>query len=147
MVEGYFNVQSDNGSITEAHALRQWSAKYMRSLEDIKDPRVGMRLAALLSSAGLVDVETRMIPLPLSGWSNSECVLSESNVANDLMEIDPMIRELGVMNQDNARGLLESMAIYPLMERIHLSREEFRTLVARAREEAGNLSLKAYFPL
>lgn len=69
MVEIYFNAQSDNGSITEEHALRRWSAQYLRALEDRKDLRIGSKLRALMLDAGFVEVDTKMIPLPLSAWS------------------------------------------------------------------------------
>lgn len=72
MVEIYFNVQSDNGSITDEHALRRWSKQYMRALEDRKELRIGSTLRNLCSSAGLVEVDTKMIPLPLSAWSTGE---------------------------------------------------------------------------
>jgi hypothetical protein len=70
MVEIYFNIQSDNGSLTAGNALRQWSEKYIQALDPLKDLRAGMRLASLMTAAGLVDVESKMIPLPLCGWSN-----------------------------------------------------------------------------
>jgi hypothetical protein len=62
--------QSDNGSITESHAIRQWSNAYMRSLDGVKDPRAPLQLQSMLTAAGLVNVESQMIPLPLCGWSN-----------------------------------------------------------------------------
>jgi hypothetical protein len=70
MVEIYYNVQSDNGSLTDENALRKWSTQYMRALEDRKDLRIGSRLRHLLTDAGLVEVDLKMIPLPLSAWSN-----------------------------------------------------------------------------
>ncbi|KAJ5273247.1 hypothetical protein N7478_008372 [Penicillium angulare] len=70
MVEIYYNVQSDNGAITDEHALRRWSTQYMRALEDRKDLRVGSKLQNYLTGLGLVEVDAKMIPLPLSGWSN-----------------------------------------------------------------------------
>jgi hypothetical protein len=70
MVELNYNVQSDNGSITDQHALREWSRRYMRALEDLKDLRVGPRLGSLMTTAGLVEVDTTMIQLPLSAWSS-----------------------------------------------------------------------------
>jgi hypothetical protein len=76
MVEVYFNVQSDNGSLTDEHALRQWSSKYIRALEDLKDVRVGMRLGELLHAAGLVEVDTKIINLPLSAWPSGKFVRS-----------------------------------------------------------------------
>jgi hypothetical protein len=73
MVEAYHQVQSDNGSITEGSATRQWSEKYIRAMEVDKDPRAAMQLQAMLNAAGMVEVESRMMPLPLSDWSTSEC--------------------------------------------------------------------------
>jgi hypothetical protein len=72
MVEIYFNVQSDNGSISDEHALRQWSSQLMRSMEGIKDFRVGTRLKTLLLAAGFTEVDAKMIPLPLSAWPDSK---------------------------------------------------------------------------
>ncbi|QSS64213.1 hypothetical protein I7I51_01278 [Histoplasma capsulatum] len=130
MAEMYFNVQSDNGTITNDHALRQWSSRYARSIEDVKDPRVAMNLGNLLTSAGFVNVETKLINIPLAAWSN-----------------DPRMREIGSLNRPNVYRLFGSLALYPLMKRLHMSREEFEVLVAQARIEVDNLSLKAYFPL
>jgi hypothetical protein len=64
-------VQSDNGSITDGHALRQWSSSYLRSLEGIKDLRAPMRMSTMMTAAGMEEVDMKMIPLPLSGWSSS----------------------------------------------------------------------------
>lgn len=69
MVECYYMCQSDNGTITETHALRQWSNLYIRSLEGIKDLRVPLQFQSLFAAAGFVEVEYKMIPLPLCGWS------------------------------------------------------------------------------
>lgn len=68
MVECYFMSQSDNGSITETHPLRQWSNRYMQSLEGLKSLRMPLRMEEMFRAADLIDVEVRMIPLPLCGW-------------------------------------------------------------------------------
>ncbi|KAJ5363655.1 uncharacterized protein N7496_009368, partial [Penicillium cataractarum] len=130
MTEIYFNVQSDNGSITDQHALRRWSTQYMRALEDRKDLRIGSRLRNFFDEAGLVEVDTKMIPLPLSAWSS-----------------DPRMRDIGRYNSGNIQQLLRSLALYPLTQRLHMSTESFDRLVEQARDEARNHSLKAYFPL
>ncbi|KMU84154.1 hypothetical protein CIHG_01940 [Coccidioides immitis H538.4] len=52
MVEIYFNIQSDNGALTENHALRKWSSSYIKALEGVKDVRAGMKLTSLMTSAG-----------------------------------------------------------------------------------------------
>ncbi|KAJ5780292.1 hypothetical protein N7457_005452 [Penicillium paradoxum] len=130
MVEIYFNVQSDNGSITDDHALRRWSTQYLRALEDKKDLRIGSKLRTLLTGAGFVEVDTKMIPLPLSAWST-----------------DPRMREIGRFNRENIQQLLRSLAIYPLTQRLHMSPASFDSLVDQAQHEAADLTLKAYFPL
>lgn len=69
MVEMYFQVQSDNGTLTDDHALRQWSTRYLESLNGTKDLRVPLRLQTLMRDAGFRDIESRMLPLPTCGWS------------------------------------------------------------------------------
>ncbi|KAJ5604607.1 hypothetical protein N7510_009761, partial [Penicillium lagena] len=130
MVEIYYNVQSDNGSLTDENALRKWSTQYMRSLEDRKDLRIGSKLRNLLTEAGLVEVDLKMIPLPLCGWSN-----------------DPRMREIGRSNCENISQMLRDLALYPLTRRLHMTTATFDSLVAQAQEEARNHSLKPYFPL
>ena len=72
MVECYHMCQSDNGSITDEHAIRQWSNHYIRSMEGLKDLRAPIRLQAMFAAAGLVNIESRMVQLPLCGWSNGQ---------------------------------------------------------------------------
>lgn len=76
MVEIYYQCQSDNGSITDSHALRQWSNRYIQSLEGLKDMRAPTRLQTLFTAAGFVDVELKVIPLPTCGWSNGRLCFS-----------------------------------------------------------------------
>ncbi|EFE45206.1 hypothetical protein TRV_00020 [Trichophyton verrucosum HKI 0517] len=130
MVEVYFNVQSDNGALTESNCLRKWSTSYIAALEDVKDLRSGMKLAGLMASAGLVDIESKIIPLPLSGWST-----------------DPRMKAIGEANRKNVHLLLESLGLYPLMHGLDMSEVEFQELLTGARQEADDPSLKAYIPL
>ncbi|PYH74613.1 class I SAM-dependent methyltransferase [Aspergillus vadensis CBS 113365] len=131
LVEIYFNVQSDNGSLTEKHALRQWSTKLMSSVEDVKDLRVGTRLRDLLLAAGLKEVESTMIPVPLCEWSS----------------VEPRMRDIGKATRKITRHLLTAVALYPLTQRLHMSHDEFQQLIDQAQKEAENPSLKTYFPL
>lgn len=81
MVECYYMCQSDNGSITTAHALQQWSDAYISALDGIKDPRAPMQLQNLFHAAGFLEVESRMIPLPLCGWPTGTALFFLSAVA------------------------------------------------------------------
>ena len=72
MIDCYYMCQSDNGSITDESALRQWSNMYIQAHDGIKDPRAPLQLQNMFHAAGLVNVESRMIPLPLCGWSTGK---------------------------------------------------------------------------
>lgn len=61
-------IQSDNGTITENSILRQMSTNFFRAIEDTKDPRAPLRFDSMMREAGLVELGSRMIPLPLNGW-------------------------------------------------------------------------------
>lgn len=130
MVELYFNIQSDNGTLTPAHALQQWSTKYLESVSDVKDPRVPLRLPNLMRNAGFGEIEHRMIPLHTCGWST-----------------DQRDHDIGVANRENVQRLLASQAIFPLTERYGMSIQDVQLLIAQARMEADNPAFKAYFPL
>jgi hypothetical protein len=54
------------------HAIRQWSARYLESMDGLKDLRVPLRLPNLMREAGFVDVEHRMIQLHTCGWSTGQ---------------------------------------------------------------------------
>ncbi|QSZ33890.1 hypothetical protein DSL72_005464 [Monilinia vaccinii-corymbosi] len=69
LVELYHNAQSDNGRLTNDHALRQWSSSYVQSLNGLKDLRIALRLPAMMRAAGFVEIEYRMIPLHTCGVS------------------------------------------------------------------------------
>ncbi|GIJ98582.1 hypothetical protein Aspvir_000700 [Aspergillus viridinutans] len=147
LTEIYFNVQSDNGSITEEHALRRWSTQFLRSYEGTKDVRVGTRLNNLLRDRGFEDIDARMIPLPLSAWSTGESSLPVSFAGCSTGVLDHRMREIGMLNRENVNNLLPSLALYPLTQISGMPQQDFQELITQAREEAETASLKAYFPL
>ncbi|TPX14990.1 uncharacterized protein E0L32_004820 [Thyridium curvatum] len=125
MVEIYFNAQSDNGSLTSSHALSRWSQRYLESLSPYKDPRIPLRLEQMMRQAGLVDVETRILPLPMCGWSS-----------------DPRSNDIGTANRENVQRLLASLATFPLTELAGMPIADVQLLVAQARAEASNVDFK-----
>ncbi|KAL2120466.1 hypothetical protein VTJ04DRAFT_4493 [Mycothermus thermophilus] len=130
MVEIYFNAQSDNGTLTDNHALRVWSRSYMQSIQPMKDPRAPLRLQTWMTQAGFVEVESRMLTLPLSGWPT-----------------DPREKELGEANRPNVQRLLSSLVVFPFAHYLNMSNTDIQLLVAQARNEADNPAFKAYFPV
>ncbi|KAL1840556.1 hypothetical protein VTJ49DRAFT_330 [Mycothermus thermophilus] len=130
MVEIYFNAQSDNGTLTDNHALRVWSRSYMQSIQPAKDPRAPLRLQNWMTQAGFVEVECQMLTLPLSGWST-----------------DARENAIGEANRPNVQRLLSSLAVYPFAHHLDMSNTDIQLLVAQARNEAHNPAFKAYFPV
>ncbi|EQB43601.1 hypothetical protein CGLO_17728 [Colletotrichum gloeosporioides Cg-14] len=129
-VEIYFNAQSDNGTLTQNHALRRWSRRYLDSMQPYKDPRAPLQMQSWMQSAGFDSVETQMIPLPTCGWSN-----------------DPRQHQIGLANRENVRRFLSSLGHYPMTEFRGMTSQEFQVLVAQARSEADNPEFRAYFPM
>ncbi|KAF4631398.1 hypothetical protein G7Y89_g6735 [Cudoniella acicularis] len=152
MVELYYNVQSDNGSLTDGsskdrnskcmrlssfhtdHALRQWSTRYLESLQSLKDLRVPLRLPTLMREA------YTLVPGPLASNRKSPKALVAETYA------DQRENEIGAANRENVQRFLSSLAVYPLTERLGMTIQDVHLLVAQARLEADNPAFKAYFP-
>ncbi|KAK3196820.1 hypothetical protein K4F52_000164 [Lecanicillium sp. MT-2017a] len=150
MIELYLNAQSDNGTLADGeqfqtleenvrltsrefvidHALSKWSRQYLRALHPLKDPRAALNLANWMRRAGFTDIESRLITLPMSGWSS-----------------DVRDNSIGRANRDNISEMLSTIALYPFTKQQRMPMDEFERLIDGAREEAGRVSLKAYFPL
>lgn len=130
LIEIYFNAQSDNDTLTDDHALRQWSRRYLGAMERCgKDPRAGRRLHGWMRDAGFVNVESTTLTLPMCGWSNDE-----------------ITRGMGNWNKENVSRLLSSLALYPVVERQRLMTiNNFHLMVGQARAEAATRAFKPYF--
>ncbi|KZL66760.1 UMTA methyltransferase, partial [Colletotrichum tofieldiae] len=139
MVEIYFNAQSDNGTLTQNHALRRWSRRYLDSMQPYKDPRAPLQMQSWMQSAGFDSVETQMIPLPTCGWSSGEEPIGRcAGHRSSFGDVDPRQHQIGVANRENVRRMLSSLAMYPMTEFRGMTSQEFQVLVAQARSEADN---------
>jgi hypothetical protein len=65
----------------------------------------------------------------------------------DWIEQDAREKEVGVANRENMSHLLSSLAIYPFTERLGMPITEVQVLLAQARRDGQDPSLKAYFPV
>ncbi|KAJ0161439.1 hypothetical protein CTA2_6203 [Colletotrichum tanaceti] len=62
-------------------------------------------------------------------------------------DLDPRQHRIGVVNRENVRRMLSSLAMYPMTEFRGMTSQEFQVLVAQARSEADNPAFRAYFPM
>ncbi|CCX16239.1 S-adenosyl-L-methionine-dependent methyltransferase [Pyronema domesticum] len=129
-IEPYHVVQSDNGTLTDDHAVRQFSMQYSDVLEGKKDVRAAMHLEAWFREAGLVDVEYTMIPIPLNAWSTN-----------------PRDRHIGELANGAYKEAIGSHCIYLFQEYLSMTTDEIHVLLARARQDADNPSLRPYIPM
>lgn len=74
------NRKSPTHNLTD-HALSRWSRQYLDGLQPYKNPRAPLQLSTWMRSAGFTEVDTRLIPLPMCGWSSSE-FLSLSSIVD-----------------------------------------------------------------
>ncbi|KAK7522516.1 S-adenosyl-L-methionine-dependent methyltransferase [Phyllosticta citriasiana] len=129
-VELYYIIQSDSGLLTDGHALMQWSNGYRYSMDSDRDPRAGRNLGQLMRNAGLEDVNEVTYRLPIGGWST-----------------DPKMRHVGELNLENFGAMLDSLAVWPFIEKLEWSKDQVAALTCKAREEAKDTRLKLYMPL
>ncbi|EPE10687.1 umta methyltransferase [Ophiostoma piceae UAMH 11346] len=130
LAEIYFQAQSDNGSLTDDHALRHWSRLYLQAIGQYKDPRAPTRLDSLLRSAGFTEIEVNVIQVPMCGWP-----------------ADARMKQAGCINRENVQRTLSSQAMYLFTEKLRMPYDQAQVLIAQARLEADNPAFKAYFPL
>ena len=69
------------------------------------------------------------------------------NLADWSMFVDPRQRLIGNANKENVQQALRTLALLPFTRRLGMTMQEVDSLVSRARSDAANPSLKAYFPL
>ncbi|KAJ6447126.1 hypothetical protein O9K51_01901 [Purpureocillium lavendulum] len=120
MVEIYFNAQSDNGTLERGEYM-------FRSAQGCTaDSRLAQSTPFPAGQACFTEVESRLLTLPMCGWSNV-----------------PRDGAIGRANTDNIAKLLYSMALYPVTKLKGVSAEDFTALVDQASAEANNPSFKS----
>jgi hypothetical protein len=79
LAEYYLNFQSSNGSLTEDHGLRKWSAMYLQVMDNFfnHDPRVGPRLADKLRAQRFRHVRSAQYNIPIAAWAEGDDAVGE----------------------------------------------------------------------
>ncbi|ORY00663.1 S-adenosyl-L-methionine-dependent methyltransferase [Clohesyomyces aquaticus] len=131
LVEYYLNIQSESGRLTSSSALRRWWEAYSRALEDSnRSPRFGQRLQEHMTEAGLRDVGGVVLHLPVGAWHS-----------------DPTKAAIGRDSVEMVGELLDSLAIWPITEKLGWTAAQVGYLTDAARLEIQDLTLKLYIPM
>ena len=91
-------------------------------MEGLKDLRVPLRLPQMMTAAGFVDVDSRMLPLHTCAWSTGNLdPMSHDRKLPKLTLVwlsDPRDNQIGAAYRENIQRLLSSLATYPFTERL-----------------------------
>jgi hypothetical protein len=86
--------------------------------------------------------------IPQLGRANSFVPLHWRLAVDDADNfLDSRARWFGEQNLENVRAMLESLSLLPFTAHLGWTREQVDTLVARARQELADPSLRPYIPL
>ncbi|KAF1976163.1 S-adenosyl-L-methionine-dependent methyltransferase [Bimuria novae-zelandiae CBS 107.79] len=131
MAEYYLNIQSNNGSLTEQSALREWWRDYVRAMEESKrNPRVARNLGQLLTDAGCRYIGGHTFDLPVGGWRP-----------------EPHMARLGRESVEMVGELLESASLFLFTERLGKTAAQVESLNNAARMELRDPNLHLYVPM
>lgn len=83
-----------------------------------KDPRAALRLKDWMKNAGFVDIESRLLTLPMCPWSSGmPCMkIFEEKINSPQLTrrgLDPRDHDIGTLNAGIVSQLLYSMGLYP----------------------------------
>ncbi|KAF2665681.1 S-adenosyl-L-methionine-dependent methyltransferase [Microthyrium microscopicum] len=130
LAEFYYNIQSDNGRLTENHAIYKWGVAFRTALDVDKDPRAYRNFERYLRDAGLTNVQTMSVHIPIGDWST-----------------DPRQQAIGLLNRESMEELVESHAIYPFTQQLGWTVDQVSELTDQIRDELNDNSLHLYLPL
>lgn len=60
------------------HALSKWSSSFLEAMHPRKNPRAPMQLGTWMTHAGFKDVESKLLTLPMCGWSKGQYLGAKS---------------------------------------------------------------------
>lgn len=142
--ELYYNIQSDNGRLTEEHSTYHWYQYYQSGAQQLdRDPRVGRKLTNMMRNAGLANVQQRFFRIPIGDWGTSQSSLlgGTSNSAGEQQ------KAIGQANCANMRQMVESHAVWMFTHTLGWNAEQFKWFMDKIRGELGENSLKLYVEL
>ncbi|GKT42096.1 putative methyltransferase tdiE [Colletotrichum spaethianum] len=121
---------SDDGTLTEDHALSKWCKLLQGASEKLGRPYISPPpLKSLLSEIGFVDVSLSLYKWPSNPWAK-----------------DPKYRELGVLQCENALSGVEGFTMASLTRAYDWTPEEVNVLLIDVRNDIKNRNIHAYWP-
>ncbi|KAK2050172.1 methyltransferase domain-containing protein [Colletotrichum somersetense] len=121
---------SDDGTLTEDHALLKWAHLLQTASDKLGRPFISPPpLKDLLSKSGFVDVSLSLYKCPSNPWAK-----------------DLKYRELGVMQSENMLAGLEALTMACLTRALDWTPQEVNVLLIDVRNDVKNRNIHAYWP-
>ncbi|TDZ15586.1 Secondary metabolism regulator LAE1 [Colletotrichum orbiculare MAFF 240422] len=122
---------SDDGTLTEAHALSQSMRHLGDSAAKLDRAFIALdKLKPALEAAGFVDVAEVKFKWPSNTWPR-----------------DPKFKELGAWNYENITAGLQGFLMAFLTRGLGWQADEVNVLAAQTRKDVGDRSIHAYWPM
>ncbi|KAJ9643874.1 hypothetical protein H2204_002019 [Knufia peltigerae] len=149
--------RSDSGNSDALQALNEWTRLYTQALgssarpEGRKRSRVVQDCEAWMRMAGFVNVSTDVRDVPTCAWPQGAHSSSKSfcfhPTDKELGTTDAHNRSIGEANLTNMKGLIHSLALYPVTSRQIREIEGFHELIEAAYAELSDVGAKPYIRL
>ncbi|KAH6880796.1 S-adenosyl-L-methionine-dependent methyltransferase [Thelonectria olida] len=135
---GYFEMQeidlmlkSDDGTLTETHALSKWLQLVGKAMINLGRPFQDIKsLQAIMTEAGFVDVVVTSFKWPTNPWPR-----------------DKKYKELGAWNNQNLAIGVEGVTMAPLTRGLGWTQSEVNVFLTEVRKELNNRAIHAYWPI
>ncbi|SPJ83519.1 related to methyltransferase [Fusarium torulosum] len=124
-------MKSDDGTLTEAHALSKWCSLLREAAAKLGRPYIPTKeLKEIMDKVGFTNIVETRFKWPSNCWPK-----------------DKKYKELGAWNNENTNLVLESITFAPLTRGLDWTIEEVNVLLVNVRKELNDPNIHAYWPI
>ncbi|EGU82511.1 hypothetical protein FOXB_06975 [Fusarium oxysporum f. sp. conglutinans Fo5176] len=124
-------MESDDGTLTEAHALSKWCKLLREAAVKLGRPYIPTKdLKGIMDKVGFTSIVETRFKWPSNRWPK-----------------DKKYKELGAWNNENTNLVLESITLAPLTRGLDWTMEEVNVLLVDVRKELNDPNIHAYWPI
>ncbi|EWZ78494.1 hypothetical protein FOWG_17246 [Fusarium oxysporum f. sp. lycopersici MN25] len=124
-------MKSDDGTLTEAHALSKWCKLLREAAVKLGRPYIPTKeLRNIMDKVGLTNIVETRFKWPSNCWPK-----------------DKKYKDLGAWNNENTNLVLESISFAPLTRGLDWTIEEVNVLLVDVRKELNDPNIHAYWPI
>ncbi|KAJ4080295.1 hypothetical protein NW760_015300 [Fusarium oxysporum] len=124
-------MESDDGTLTEAHALSKWCKLLREAAVKLGRPYIPTKdLKGIMDKVGFTSIVETRFKWPSNRWPK-----------------DKKYKELGAWNNENTNLVLESITLAPLTRGLDWTMEEVNVLLVDVRKELNDPNIHAYWPM